>query len=117
VPRRTPASASRWRTNASVANVGKLRDQVGEGAPAEIAVADVIVLLIALDRRFVATRDAQRAVSHDAFRIVDVAENFFHAPLAGGISKVGLRVRGLEQGHGLNRLLFQNSDDVIRRDE
>jgi len=76
-------------------------DHVGERALGERAVADVVVLLEAFDRRPVTAGDAQGAIGKDALGIADVSENFFDSPLVGRVAvvAVGFVTPGKEQHH------------------
>ena len=63
---------SRWRTIR--ANQLKFLEQVRERAVIGIRVCDVIVLFETLDRRFIATRDAQNPVRKDPLTVDQMAE-------------------------------------------
>ena len=92
VPRRSAVSSIEVanQLDCRIADRHELLKQIFHGATGEFSVRDIVVLLVAFNRRLVATRDAQHPIAHDAFGIAEVAEHFFHAPLAGSIAKFGL---------------------------
>jgi len=96
------------------ANEGEFLDQVGQGPLAELAGADVVVLLETAEGRLVGAGDAQGAIGKDALAVGDMAEDFLDGPFVGSISKVAVAftARGKELGH-LQPLCIENRDDVI----
>src|SRR5262249_38256277 len=69
---------------------GELFDQIGQHALAEVAVANVVVLLETFDGGLVTARDAQGAIGHDALAVVQMAQDFLYAPLVRSIAEVSL---------------------------
>src|ERR1700674_1649949 len=92
-------------------------DDIREPALAKTAVANIVILLKALDRSLVIAGDAQSAVGKDPFRVTYVPDYFFDAPLFWGVTEVtvGFGTRGEERGR-FPQLLPQSNKDVIARD-
>lgn len=64
------------------AELGEFADQVFEGALIRMGIFDVAVLFEALDRRFVAARDAKDSICEMPLAVDQVAEDFLDRPFA-----------------------------------
>jgi len=93
--------------------VFELLGQIGQGARAEAGVGHETVLVEAGERRRVVAREAQGAVSEDAFDVDQMADHFFDAPLARGVAKIALgRAQAADQAQRAFDLKPERLDDL-----